>query len=143
MRDYVKYWERICASSTISLSFSSGASDLILKVTLILSYPFLTLSSIPRKPWRSASPVSDDSTSSFFYSLCCSMINYGCSQTSVQCCKNIFPCICTVIFSQKDWTKVGELYTRFVDTFDKILVDENDNDWEQELKNWISSAKKD
>jgi hypothetical protein len=48
-----------------------------------------------------------------------------------------------VIFSQKDWTKVGEVYTRFVDTFDKILVDENDNDWEQELKNWISSAKKD
>ena len=40
-------------------------------------------------------------------------------------------------------TKLVEVYTRFVDTFDKILVDEDDNDWEQELKNWISVAKKD
>ena len=40
-------------------------------------------------------------------------------------------------------TKLVEVYTRFVDTFDKILVDEDDNDWEQELKNWISAAKKD
>jgi hypothetical protein len=39
-------------------------------------------------------------------------------------------------------TKVGEAYTRFVDGFDKILVDENGLDWEQELKNWISAAKK-
>jgi hypothetical protein len=39
-------------------------------------------------------------------------------------------------------TKVGEAYTRFVDGFDKILVDENEIDWEQELKNWISAAKK-
>jgi hypothetical protein len=40
-------------------------------------------------------------------------------------------------------TKVGEAYTRFVDAFDKIFVDENEFDWEQELKNWISAAKKD
>ena len=39
-------------------------------------------------------------------------------------------------------TKVGEAYTRFVDGFDKILVDKNEIDWEQELKNWISAAKK-
>jgi predicted helicase len=39
-------------------------------------------------------------------------------------------------------TKVEEVYTRFVDTFD-ILVDENEIDWEQELKNWIIAAKKD
>ena len=38
-------------------------------------------------------------------------------------------------------TKVGEVYTRFVDGFDKILVDENGIDWEQELKSWISAAK--
>jgi hypothetical protein len=40
-------------------------------------------------------------------------------------------------------TKVAEAYTRFVDGFDKILIDENEIDWEQELKNWISAAKKD
>jgi hypothetical protein len=40
-------------------------------------------------------------------------------------------------------TKVGEVYTRFVDGFDKIIVEENEIDWEQELKNWISAAKKD
>ncbi len=39
-------------------------------------------------------------------------------------------------------TKAGEAYTRFVDAFDKILVDENEIDWEKELKNWISAAKK-
>ena len=38
-------------------------------------------------------------------------------------------------------TKVGEFYTRFVDAFDKIL-DENKIDWEQELKKWIDTAKK-
>jgi hypothetical protein len=38
-------------------------------------------------------------------------------------------------------TKVGEFYTRFVDAFDKI-VDENKIDWEQELKKWIDTAKK-
>ena len=35
----------------------------------------------------------------------------------------------------------GEVYTRFVDAFDKILVDENEIDWGQELKKWISVAK--
>ena len=38
-------------------------------------------------------------------------------------------------------TKVGELYTRFVDAFDQI-VDENEIDWKQELKRWIDAAKK-
>ncbi|HET9806914.1 MAG TPA: hypothetical protein VFP49_08405 [Nitrososphaeraceae archaeon] len=38
-------------------------------------------------------------------------------------------------------TKVGELYTRFVDAFDQI-VDENEIDWKQELKRWIDIAKK-
>ena len=36
---------------------------------------------------------------------------------------------------------MGEVYTRFVDAFDKILVDENEIDWGQELKKWISVAK--
>ena len=40
-------------------------------------------------------------------------------------------------------TKVREIYTRFVDAFDKILVDEIEIDWEQELKTWIRTAKKD
>ena len=40
-------------------------------------------------------------------------------------------------------TKEGEFYTRFVDVFDKIVdEDENEIDWKQELKRWIGSAKK-
>jgi hypothetical protein len=38
-------------------------------------------------------------------------------------------------------TKLGESYTRFVDVFDEILVDENEIDWKQKLKKWIASAK--
>jgi hypothetical protein len=38
-------------------------------------------------------------------------------------------------------TKVGEFYTRFVDVFDEIEVDEQEIDWKQKLKKWISSAK--
>ncbi len=38
-------------------------------------------------------------------------------------------------------TKVGEFYTRFVDAFDQIM-DEKKIDWEQELKKWIDTAKK-
>jgi hypothetical protein len=38
-------------------------------------------------------------------------------------------------------TKVGESYTRFVDAFNQI-VDENKIDWGQELKRWITAAKK-
>ncbi len=38
-------------------------------------------------------------------------------------------------------TKVGEFYTRFVDSFDQI-VDEKKIDWDQELKRWIDAAKK-
>ena len=38
-------------------------------------------------------------------------------------------------------TKADEFYTRFVDAFD-LLVDKNKIDWEQELKNWIATAKK-
>jgi len=37
-------------------------------------------------------------------------------------------------------TKADEFYTRFVDAFDQ-LVDKNKIDWEQELKNWIVTAK--
>ena len=37
-------------------------------------------------------------------------------------------------------TKADEFYTRFVDAFD-LLVDKNKIDWEQELKNWIATAK--
>jgi predicted metal-dependent peptidase len=40
-------------------------------------------------------------------------------------------------------TKVGEAYTRFVDCYDLHMEDENEIDWKQELKNWISAAKKD
>jgi hypothetical protein len=44
-------------------------------------------------------------------------------------------------------TKVGEFYTRFVDAFDENIVigdDEKEKiDWEQRLKKWIASAKKD
>ena len=41
-------------------------------------------------------------------------------------------------------TKEGEFYTRFVDAFDKIVDndDENEIDWKHELKRWIESAKK-
>ena len=38
-------------------------------------------------------------------------------------------------------TKVDEFYTRFVDAFDEILVDENKVDWNQKLRKWIASAK--
>ena len=38
-------------------------------------------------------------------------------------------------------TKLGEFYTRFVDVFDEMLVDENEIDWKQKLKKWIASAK--
>jgi hypothetical protein len=38
-------------------------------------------------------------------------------------------------------TKVDEFYTRFVDAFDEIVVDEKKIDWKQNLKSWISSAK--
>jgi hypothetical protein len=38
-------------------------------------------------------------------------------------------------------TKVGEFYTRFVDVFDEMGVDENEIDWQQKLKIWIASAK--
>jgi hypothetical protein len=38
-------------------------------------------------------------------------------------------------------TKRGEFYTRFVDVFDEMVVDENEIDWKQKLKKWIASAK--
>jgi len=38
-------------------------------------------------------------------------------------------------------TKVDEGYTRFVDVFDEIGVDEQEIDWKQKLKKWIASAK--
>lgn len=38
-------------------------------------------------------------------------------------------------------TKVGASYTRFVDAFDQI-IDENEIEWNQELKRWIHAAKK-
>ena len=38
-------------------------------------------------------------------------------------------------------TKLGEFYTRFVDVFDEMLVDEIEIDWKQKLKKWIASAK--
>jgi hypothetical protein len=38
-------------------------------------------------------------------------------------------------------TKVDEFYTRFVDAFDEIVVDEKETDWKQKLKKWIASAK--
>jgi hypothetical protein len=38
-------------------------------------------------------------------------------------------------------TKENEHFTRFVDVFDK-LGDENEIDWEKELKKWIATAKK-
>ena len=38
-------------------------------------------------------------------------------------------------------TKMGEFYTRFVDAFDEIEVDEKEIDWKQKLTKWITSAK--
>src|SRR5688572_12925038 len=39
-------------------------------------------------------------------------------------------------------TKVDEFYTRFVDAFDEMGVDEKEEiDWKQKLKKWIASAK--
>jgi hypothetical protein len=38
-------------------------------------------------------------------------------------------------------TKVDEFYTRFVDAFDEIVVDEKETDCKQKLKKWIASAK--
>jgi hypothetical protein len=38
-------------------------------------------------------------------------------------------------------TKVDEFYTRFVDAFDEIGLDEKEIDWKQKLKKWIASAK--
>ena len=38
-------------------------------------------------------------------------------------------------------TKMGEFYTRFVDAFDEIEVDEKEIDWKQKLTIWIASAK--
>ena len=38
-------------------------------------------------------------------------------------------------------TKVDEFYTRFVDTFDQI-VDENEIDWKQELKDGLMLQRK-
>jgi len=38
-------------------------------------------------------------------------------------------------------TRVSEFYTRFFDMYDQI-IDENEIDWNQELKRWIHAAKK-
>jgi hypothetical protein len=38
-------------------------------------------------------------------------------------------------------TKVGEFYTRFVDAFDEMRVDEKEIDWKLKLTKWIASAK--
>jgi hypothetical protein len=38
-------------------------------------------------------------------------------------------------------TKVDEFYTRFVDAFDEMGVDEEEIEWKQKLKKWIASAK--
>jgi hypothetical protein len=38
-------------------------------------------------------------------------------------------------------TKVDEFYTRFVDAFDEMEVDEKEIDWKQKLTKWIASAK--
>ena len=37
-------------------------------------------------------------------------------------------------------TKVGEIYTRFVDVFEQTLEEEK-IDWKQELQKWIMAAK--
>lgn len=39
-------------------------------------------------------------------------------------------------------TKVDGSFTRFVDTYDQIIDDENEINWELELKSWIVAAKK-
>jgi hypothetical protein len=39
-------------------------------------------------------------------------------------------------------TKVGEFYTKFVYAIDKIIDDENEIDWNHELKRWIAAAGK-
>ena len=39
-------------------------------------------------------------------------------------------------------TKVDEFYTRFVDAFDEMGVDEKEIDWKQKLTKWIASAKR-
>src|SRR4249919_2100822 len=39
-------------------------------------------------------------------------------------------------------TKVGEVYTRFVDCYDLDIEEEDGFDWKHELKNWIIAAKK-
>jgi hypothetical protein len=39
-------------------------------------------------------------------------------------------------------TKVDEFYTRFVDVFDELVVDEKEIVWKQKLKKWIASAKR-
>ena len=41
----------------------------------------------------------------------------------------------------RSMTKVGEFYTRFVDAFDEMGVDEKEIDWKQTLTKWIASAK--
>jgi hypothetical protein len=38
-------------------------------------------------------------------------------------------------------TKEDDSYTRFVDAFDEIGVNEKEIDWKQKLKKWIASAK--
>ncbi len=38
-------------------------------------------------------------------------------------------------------TKMGEFYTRFVDAFDEMGVNEKEIDWIQKLTKWIASAK--
>jgi hypothetical protein len=38
-------------------------------------------------------------------------------------------------------TKVDESYTRFVDAFDEMEVDENEINWKEKLTKWIASAK--
>jgi hypothetical protein len=39
-------------------------------------------------------------------------------------------------------TKVDEFYTRFVDAFDEIGVDEKEIVWKQKLTKWIASAQR-
>src|SRR5918992_3789861 len=39
-------------------------------------------------------------------------------------------------------TKVDEFYTRLVDAFDEMGVDEKEIDWKQKLTKWIASAKR-
>jgi hypothetical protein len=41
----------------------------------------------------------------------------------------------------RSMTKVGEFYTRFVDAFDEMGVDEKEINWKQTLTKWIASAK--